>query len=97
MTHEFVLFLTGYSARTLAAAANLRRVCDDRLGPDGYVLTILDVLDHPDRADAARIIATPTVVRLVPVPRVRVIGDLSSLDQLAAALDLPSAPKETRE
>ena len=91
---RFVLFVTGFSARSLAAATNLRRVCDERLGTDGYHLEIVDVLDNPDRADDARIIATPTVVRLHPEPRRRVIGDLSGPDQVARALELPHHPKE---
>jgi circadian clock protein KaiB len=47
------------------------------------------VLDHPERAEEDRIIATPTVIRLVPVPPKRVIGDLSDLELAAIALDLP--------
>jgi circadian clock protein KaiB len=49
------------------------------------------VLDHPERAEEDRIIATPTVIRLVPVPPKRVIGDLSDLELAAIALDLPDA------
>jgi circadian clock protein KaiB len=88
---SFVLYVTGHNARSLAAATNLRRVCDERLGAGAYELEIVDVLDEPERADAARVIATPTAVRMFPLPRRRVIGDLSALDQLAVALELPPA------
>ena len=89
MTPSFVLFVTGHNARSLAAATNLRRVCDERFGAGAYDLEIVDVLDQPERADASRVIATPTAVRVAPLPRRRVIGDLSALDQLALALELP--------
>lgn len=94
MTPSFVLFVTGDGHRSSAAAANLRSACDARLGPGGYRLQIVDVLADPALADASRIIATPTVLRLAPLPRRRVIGDLAAHDELALALDLPPAIQE---
>lgn len=94
MNHDFVLYVTGFTSRSLAAATNLRRICEERLGADGYSLEIIDVLDNPDRADDARVIATPTVIRTAPLPRRRVIGDLSAPGQVARALELPVTPKE---
>ena len=95
VTHyAFVLYVTGFTSRSLAAATNLRRVCEERLGPDGYHLEVVDVLDDPDRALDVRIIATPTVVRSSPLPRRSVVGDLSDLEQVARALEFPLAPEE---
>lgn len=94
MTYSFVLYVTGFTSRSLSAAANLRTVCDAILGPDGYQLEIVDVIDDAGRADDARIIATPTVVRVSPAPQLRVVGDLSVTDQVARALELPSSSTE---
>ena len=95
MTYSFVLYVTGHSSRSVAAATNLRAVCDRHLGNDGYQLEIVDVLDDPSQADDARVIATPTVIRVTPLPRRRVIGDLSIADEVARALELPSTIKES--
>lgn len=85
----FSLFVTGRTRRAERAAANLRQLCLERLGEGNFEIEIVDVLDYPARAELERVIATPTVIRLVPVPRRRVIGDLSITDQAATALDLP--------
>lgn len=89
-TYVFALYITGRTRRSERASSNLRALCEERLGPGRYDIEIIDVLDHPQRAEAERVIATPTVIRLVPTPRRRVIGDLSIPDQAAHALDLPA-------
>lgn len=95
MSARFQLFVGGDSPRSSLAAANLRALCD-RAIPDDYELEIVDVVQRPDLADAARVLATPTVIRLAPLPVRRAIGDLSDLARLAEALDLglPTAPDE---
>ncbi len=87
MTAKFRLFVAGETARSLRAAAQIRTLCDEALDDD-YELEIIDVLERPDLADEARILATPTVIRASPPPLRRVIGDLSDLQRLATALDL---------
>jgi circadian clock protein KaiB len=89
-SYRFRLFVTGETGRSRQAADNLRELCEAHVA-GVYELEVIDVLDHPERAEEDRIIATPTVIRLVPVPPKRVIGDLSDLELAAIALDLPDA------
>jgi circadian clock protein KaiB len=89
-SYRFKLFVTGETGRSRQAADNLRELCEAHVA-GVYELEVIDVLDHPERAEEDRIIATPTVIRLVPVPPKRVIGDLSDLELAAIALDLPDA------
>lgn len=82
------LFIAGDSPRSRAAATHLARVCHEHLHGQPEIETI-DVLLHPDQAEAYGILATPTVVRDHPPPRRRATGDLRDAAQLLAALALP--------
>ena len=95
MTARFRLFVAGETARSLRAAAHIRSLCAAALDDD-YELEIIDVLERPDLADEARILATPTVIKASPPPLRRVIGDLSDLERLASALDLELPEPSTR-
>ena len=86
-SYKFRLYITGETGRSRQAADNLRALCEVRLA-GAYEVEVVDVLDRPDLAEEDRIIATPTVIRLLPTPQRRVIGDLSDLDLAAIALDL---------
>jgi circadian clock protein KaiB len=85
------LFIAGDSPRTRDAVANLARACGELLADEVHVETV-DVLQHPERADEYRILATPTVVRDGPGPRRRVIGDLRDTTQVLAALAISPSP-----
>ncbi len=91
-THGLVLhlFVTGHTIRSERAIRAVRQVC----GPAGdlYHLTVVDVLEQPELAEAHRVIATPTLIRHTPEPIKRIIGDLSDLEALALALDLAWEP-----
>ena len=87
-TYVLTLFVTGQSARSQIAVANLRRL-SDRLS--GCELTIVDVLERPQLAEDEKILATPTVIRRWPLPLRRVIGDLSDAAKVMAWLDLTEA------
>jgi circadian clock protein KaiB len=88
-TYVLTLFVTGRSVRSERAVANLRRICR-RLG-DRCELTIVDVLERPELAEREKVLATPTVVRNRPLPRRRIIGDLSDPERVVLELDLPLA------
>lgn len=88
--HRFTLYVTGRTRRSERASTNLRELCRTRLPEGSYDIEVVDVLEHPSRAETDRVIATPTVIRTSPPPRRRVIGDLSISDQAAHALDLPA-------
>jgi circadian clock protein KaiB len=89
-SYLFRLYVTGETTLSRDAEANLRALCKDRL-VKLYEIEIVDILQRPDVAEEEQIIATPTVVRLDPPPRLRVIGDLSDQEQAAHAFGLPSA------
>jgi len=91
MTSVYVLtlYVTGQSARSQRAVANLRSLCEG-LG-DTCELTVIDVLERPQMAEDERILATPTVIRRRPLPLRRVIGDLSDPQRVMQWLDLPQA------
>lgn len=81
------LYVTGKTARSEAAIANLRKICEELL--DGlYEIEVIDVLEHPELAEEEKILATPTVVRKLPEPVRRLIGDLSNADKVMLGLDL---------
>jgi circadian clock protein KaiB len=83
------LFIAGDSPRARAAATDLARACHDHLDGEPIIETI-DVLLHPDLADAYCVLTTPTVLREFPLPRRRATGDLHDAARLLAALALPS-------
>jgi circadian clock protein KaiB len=81
------LFVTGASPRTGAAIANLRRICEEELVGQ-YDLEIIDVLEHPELAEDERILATPTLIKSLPPPLRRVIGDLSNKEKVLLGLEV---------
>lgn len=85
-----ILFVVGRSkASSLRAEEQLRSLCE-ALVPGHYDLSVVDVEEEPEVAEQQRIVLTPTVVRAEPLPRVRVVGDLSDDERSAAALGLPT-------
>ena len=87
--YVLTLYIAGPSVRSERAVSNLREICD-RL-PGQCELTIVDVLERPHLAERHRILATPTVIRELPLPRRRIIGDLSDVATVMLKLDLSPA------
>jgi circadian clock protein KaiB len=83
------LFVTGASARTVTAIANLNRICEQELA-GRYELQIIDVLEHPELAESEKILATPTLIKSLPLPLRRVIGDLSNTEKVLLGLEVHS-------
>ena len=81
------LYVTGKTPRSERAIANLRRICDTDLNHQ-YELTIIDVLERPHLAEDEKILATPTLVKELPPPLRRIIGDLSEKESVLIGLDL---------
>ena len=79
--------MTGASTRTGTAIANLQRICEQELGGQ-YDLEIIDVLEFPDLAEEAKILATPTLIKSLPPPLRRVIGDLSDTEKVLLGLEV---------
>jgi circadian clock protein KaiB len=89
------LFVAGQSPNSLQALAHLKAACA-ALGDDCSV-EIVDVLAAPQRALAERVLVTPTLVRLLPEPEVRIVGNLSQTDALHQLLGLPGAAELQRK
>jgi circadian clock protein KaiB len=81
------LYVAGQSARSTAAIANLRRICDDHI-PGRYEILIIDLLRNPEMAKDDQIVAIPTLVKKMPVPVRRIIGDLSATERVVVSLEL---------
>ena len=86
------LYVTGKTPRAEVAIENLRRICEQDL-EDRYELEIIDDQEHPQLAEDEKILATPTLIKTLPPPLRRVIGDLSDKDKVLLGLDLrPGEP-----
>jgi circadian clock protein KaiB len=81
------LYIAGQSARSLAAIANLRRICDTHM-PGRCTIEVIDLMRNPERAKADQIVAVPTLVRKLPIPVRRIIGDLSATDKVLMSLEM---------
>jgi circadian clock protein KaiB len=81
------LFVTSASSRSATAIANLRRICEQELEGQ-YDLEIIDVLEYPDLAENEKILATPTLIKSLPLPLRRVIGDLSNTEKVLLGLEV---------
>lgn len=81
------LYVTGRSTRSENAIRMLQRICNDDLSGQ-FELVIVDVLEHPEEAEEGRILATPTVVKELPPPIRKVIGDLSDREKVLVGLDI---------
>jgi len=93
MAFRLKLYVTGQTARSQRAITNLKRLCDEELRGE-YALEVIDVLERPQLAEDEKILATPTVVKELPPPIRRIIGDLSDSDMVLLGLDLQALSKE---
>jgi circadian clock protein KaiB len=81
------LYVAGNAPNSVRAIANLKAICKEHF-PSAHALEIVDLLDHPRRGLADKIIVTPTLLKLLPLPVQRLIGDLSDTNQLLLALTI---------
>ena len=81
------LYVTGKTSKSEVAIANLRRICNEELRGQ-YELQIIDVLEHPQVAEDDKILATPTLIKRLPPPLRRVIGDLSDKHKVLLGLEV---------
>ncbi len=84
------LYVAGQSARSLAAITNLRRICDSHM-PGRCTVEVIDLMRNPELARDDQIVAIPTLVRKLPAPARRIIGDLSATEKVLIALELSVA------
>jgi circadian clock protein KaiB len=81
------LYITGTTPRSSRAIENLRRFCETHL-QGRYTLEVIDIYQHPEAARDQQIIAAPTLIKLLPNPLRRIIGDLSQTENIFYGLDL---------
>lgn len=90
------LFVSGQTPRSVRAVANINRLCEERLH-DRYDLVVIDVLEHPQLAEDEKVVATPTLIKELPPPLRRVIGDLSDARKVLIGLELLHLHDESAE
>lgn len=89
------LYITGNSLNSQRAIANLLRLCKEELS-NQYKVEIIDVLEEPHRAEREKILVTPTLIKQLPPPLQRIIGDLSNKEKVIYGLDLISKNQEKK-
>jgi circadian clock protein KaiB len=87
---ELRLYVAGQTPKSLTAFANLKRICDDHLAGK-YRIEIIDLVKNPALARGDQILAIPTLVRKLPTPVRKIIGDLSNTERVLVGLDLRPA------
>lgn len=81
------LYVAGQTPRSIAAIANLKKICDAHLS-GRYDITIIDLMKDPALAQRDQIVAIPTLIRQLPEPLKRIIGDLSNVEKVLVGLDI---------
>ena len=95
MKHLLRLYVTGKTGHSLQAIQNLRTLCEENLS-DEYEIEVIDVLENPQLAEDEKILATPTLVKQLPPPLRKIIGDLSNRDKVLLGLDLVARTDDKR-
>lgn len=94
--YQLRLFIAGRSPSSVRAVANLRRICAEHLSERGFQIEVIDVLLHPAHAEAERVSLTPILLKDHPLPRQRIVGDLSNTDAVLQGLDMVEVPEPAR-
>lgn len=84
------LYVAGQTKKSLAAFANLKKICEENLC-GRYRIEVIDLLENPQLAKGDQILAVPTLVRKLPEPIKKIIGDLSNTERVLVGLDLRPA------
>jgi circadian clock protein KaiB len=87
---ELRLYVAGKTPKSVAALENLKRLCEEHLR-DRYTIEIVDLIAHPNLAKDDEILAIPTLIRKLPEPLRRVIGDLSNVERTLVGLHVRPA------
>jgi len=85
------LYIAGQTPKSMVALANLRRICEEHMN-GRYTIEIIDLMANPRLAQQDQIVAIPTLVREIPSPLKRIIGDLSNTERVLMGLDV--VPRE---
>ncbi len=85
------LYVAGQTPKSLAAFSNLKQICEDHLQGQ-YSIEVIDLVERPLLSRGDQIVAIPTLVRKLPVPVRKIIGDLSDTERVLVGLDLRAGP-----
>jgi len=85
--YELRLYIAGNTAKSLMALSNLKKYCEEHLKGE-YMIEVIDLLKNPQLAAGDQIFAIPTLVRKVPVPIRKIIGDLSNEEKVLVGLNI---------
>ena len=88
--YDLRLYVAGQTPRSLQALSNLKRICEEHLSGQ-YRIQIIDLLKKPQLAAGDQILAIPTLVRAIPKPMRKIIGDLSNTERVLVGLDVRSS------
>jgi circadian clock protein KaiB len=91
--YELRLYVAGQTPKSLAAFANLKKICEDHLAGQ-YHIEVIDLLKKPQLASGDQILAIPTLVRKLPQPIKKIIGDLSNTERVLVGLDIREQKKD---
>lgn len=83
----FRLYIAGQTPKSLTAIANLKKICDTYV-EGTYKIEIIDLLENPKLAEGDQILAIPTLIRKLPTPIIKIIGDLSNTERVLIGLDI---------
>ena len=86
------LYVAGQTPKSLTAFANLKKICEEHL-KSRYRIVVVDLVEHPQLAKGDQILAIPTLVRKLPEPVRKIIGDLSNTERVLVGLDLKPAKR----
>ncbi|HET7812236.1 MAG TPA: circadian clock KaiB family protein [Steroidobacteraceae bacterium] len=86
-TFDLRLYVAGQTPKAVRAFANLRKICDEHLA-GRYRIEVIDLVDNPALGRGDQILALPTLVRRLPTPIKKIIGDLSNTERVLVGLDL---------
>ncbi|WP_207536673.1 circadian clock KaiB family protein [Sabulicella rubraurantiaca] len=85
---RLTLYVAGQTPKSVAAIRNLERICAEHLGSDSYAIEVVDLRVSPHLAREHNIVAIPTLVRQLPVPIQKIIGDLSDTQKVLVSLQV---------
>lgn len=85
--YQLRLYVAGQTPKSLTAFSNLKKICEEHM-PGQYEIEVIDLLKHPQLASGDQILAIPTLVRKLPEPIKKIIGDLSNTERVLVGLDI---------
>ena len=88
-TEKYVLrlYVTGMTPKSIRAISNLKKICEEHLG-GRYDLQVIDIYQQPTLAKGEQIVATPTLIKKLPLPLRKLIGDMSNTEKILLGLDM---------